>query len=245
MKRIATEDIRSKPEYYAHLTQSNWSPIIQPSGTGANYWPKLFQYFPEYQLFFEAENGEWLGFANTLPVRYEGHLQDLPEEGWDWLLETGITGREKGLSPNLLGGLQIGVNPDFRGQGWSKRILEKAKSLFSRQGLNGFILPIRPTLKELYPEVSMEEYMTWKKDGRIFDPWIRTHLNAGARIIKVCHRAMVVEGSIQEWEGWTECHFENSGNYAIEGGLSLVEIDLSNDKGLYQEPNIWIYYAGV
>ncbi|NNF35058.1 MAG: GNAT family N-acetyltransferase, partial [Saprospiraceae bacterium] len=183
MKRIESEKIKSNAAFYADLTRSNWSPIIQPSGTGDEYWDKLFQYFPDHQLFYETFEGEWLGFANTIPIHYNQPLSELPEEGWDWLLERGIKGYEDGISPNTLGGLQIGVNPKFRGKGWSKKILEHAKKSMQEYGYKQFILPIRPTLKDQHPEVPMEEYMTWIKDEKIYDPWIRTHLNAGAEII--------------------------------------------------------------
>lgn len=242
MNRIDSERINSNATFYADLTRSNWSPIIQPSGTGDEFWNKLFKYFPDHQLFYETVEGEWLGFANTIPVRYDGPLNDLPEEGWDWLLEQGIKCFEKGISPNTLGGLQIGVNPKFRGNGWSKKILDSAKQSMYIYGYKQFILPIRPTLKDQHPEVPMEEYMTWKKNGKIYDPWIRTHLNAGAEIIKVCHKAMTVSGSLNDWEHWTGKTFNESGEYAIEGGLSLVEIDVNKNSGLYLEPNIWICY---
>ena len=85
--------------------------------------------------------------------------------------------------------------------------------------------------------------MTWSKNGKAFDPWIRTHLNAGAEIIKICHRAMTVAGTINDWELWTGRTFTESGQYAIKGGLSLVEIDLEQNNGLYLEPNIWISYS--
>ena len=242
MKRIPVQQIIDNAEYYAQLSRSNWSTIIQPSGIGNRFWSKLFQYFPDYQIFFEDSTGRWLGFANTIPLCYNDHFDNLPEEGWDWLLERGIKGFESKLSPNLLGGLQIGVNPQFRGQGLSKYILDFTKKLVKVKELQGFILPIRPTVKDQYPEIPMEEYMHWKNDGKIFDPWIRTHISAGAKIIKVCNKAMSVEGNVSQWESWTGKTFTNSGRYHIEGGLSLVDIDLENDKGTYLEPNIWIYY---
>ena len=242
MNRIPSQKIEINSSYYADLSKSTWSPIIQPSGTGDNYWNKLFRYYPQYQLIYENADGEWLGFANTIPARYDGQLEDLPEEGWDWLISNGIDCHEKSIRPNVLGGLQIGVNPMFRGHGLSKKILAKAKESMKDHDLDLFILPIRPTLKDQHPEISMEEYMTWQEDGKIYDPWIRTHLNAGAKFIKVCHKAMTVEGSITDWERWTNKKFDKSGKYPIDGGLSLVEIDLENETGLYLEPNIWICY---
>ena len=242
MYRIKTDRVKENAAFYSNLTHSNWSSIIQPSGTGVEYWNKLFQYFPEHQLFYETTDGEWLGFANTIPIYYDEPIENLPDEGWDWLIEKGIKGFENKISPNTLGGLQIGVNPLFRGHSWSKKILEKAKISMHHYGFKKFVLPIRPTFKHKHPEIPMEEYLTWKKEGIVYDPWIRTHLNAGAKIIKVCHKAMTVKGTVQEWEKWADKNFNTSGDYVVEGGLSLVKINLEKNIGVYLEPNIWIYY---
>ena len=242
MIKIPKARISQNADYFATLTRSNWSPIIQPSETGNEYWNKLFHYYPEHQLFFETNEGEWLGFANTIPIQFDLPLEELPEEGWDWLIKEGITGYEEGIVPNTLGGLQIGVNPKFRGQGWSKKILEKAKESMLKHHFTQFILPIRPTLKDLHPEIPMEEYLTWKKEGKIYDPWIRTHVHSGASIIKVCPQAMTVKGSIKDWKQRSGINFTSSGKYEVDGGLSLVDINLETNIGVYYEPNIWIVY---
>lgn len=242
MIKIKTSVIKSNAKEYAALCKSTWSEIIQTSGTGYKYWEQLFHYFPNFQLIYEDADGEWIGFANTIPLHYDGALDDLPDTGWDWLIAKGESDYESGLQPNMLGGLQIGVNPKYRSQGYSSILLNKAKDFQKSKALSRFILPIRPTMKHLHPKVKMEEYMTWKNNNKIYDPWIRTHLKNGAKIIKVCPEAMRVEGSIADWEKWTGKRFNKSGQYAIDGGLSMVEIDLENEKGLYLEPNIWIYY---
>jgi GNAT superfamily N-acetyltransferase len=243
MIKIEPEQIQSNAKQYALLCKSTWSPIIQASAVGYAYWENLFTHFPEYQLIYEDKNGEIIGFANTIPLYYDNEFSCLPDTGWDWLIAKGHTDYESGRQPNLLGGLQIGVNPKHRSRGYSKILLAKAKALQQSKQLSRFILPIRPTMKYLHPEVNMEEYMFWKEGGKIYDPWIRTHLKSGAQIIKVCPEAMRVEGKIEDWEKWSGIHFKKSGKYPIEGGLSLVDIDMERDKGLYLEPNIWIYYA--
>jgi hypothetical protein len=242
MKLLDPINIANNPEKYAKICLSTWAPVIQNSALGEESWLKVFQYFSSYQLFYLDENGEWLGFANTIPIHYQDPLPDLPDTGWDWLIEKGIADYEGGKKPNVLGGLQIGINPIYRGKRFSKKILEQAKALMVKKKFEKFILPIRPTLKHLHPDIPMKDYLKWKKEDKIYDPWIRTHLQSGAKIIKVCPEAMRVEGTISDWEKWTGRTFPKSGQYAIKGALSLVNINLEKNRGLYLEPNIWIYY---
>jgi hypothetical protein len=32
------------------------------------------------------------------------------------------------------------------------------------------------------------------------------------------------------------------GGYALEGALAPIEIDLDNQSGTYEEPNVWVWY---
>jgi hypothetical protein len=92
--------------------------------------------------------------------------------------------------------------------------------------------------------VSIEDYVTWTDDaGRPFDPWLRSHLSAGGKLIGPCTRSMVIEEPIAFWETWSKRSFEQSGRYAIEGGLTAVEIDMERQIGVYEEPNVWVHYT--
>ncbi len=234
--------ISDNPVKFAAIAKSTWSPVIQGSEVGDYYWENTFNYFPEHQLFFQRENGDLIGFANTIPLWYNGSNEDLPDEGWDWMIRKGIEDYESQLQPNIVGGLQIGVLPLYRGQGYSKYILGEVKKMIAEEGYSNFILPIRPTLKHKYPEVEMEEYIQWTEKGKIFDPWIRVHMEAGAQIIKVCHKAMSVELSIAAWEKLLGYKITRSGKIKVEGALTLVDIQLDKGIGTYIEPNIWICY---
>lgn len=105
------------------------------------------------------------------------------------------------------------------------------------------MIPIRPTKKHLFPEMTMTAYMHKKKDNKIFDPWLRTHVKAGAQIIKVCEKSMSVKGDLSFWEALMKRKLITSGAYKLEGALSLIVIDIENDHGEYLEPNIWIGYG--
>src|SRR5690606_13153310 len=111
------------------------------------------------------------------------------------------------------------------------------------QGLPALIIPIRPSEKSRYPLTSLDDYVTWETpDGFPVDPWLRVHVRAGARIIKVCHRSKTIRGSLEEWERWTGMRFPQSGRYIIPGALDPIEVDVEKDEGVYIEPNVWIVH---
>ncbi len=94
--------------------------------------------------------------------------------------------------------------------------------------------------KSQHPFVSLDEYLSWKDErGRMYDPWVRSHMAAGGTIITQAARSMVVEEPIAFWETWAGRRFEQSGAYTVPGGLTPVNVDLENDIGRYVEPNVW------
>ena len=73
-------------------------------------------------------------------------------------------------------------------------------------GLGSVIAPVRPTLKQRYPLIPIEEYVAWRReDGAHFDPWIRLHERVGGEIIAPAPASMVIRAPVADWEGWTEC----------------------------------------
>ena len=80
------------------------------------------------------------------------------------------------------------------------------------------------------------------EDGLPFDAWLRVHVRNGGEIIKTCHTAMEIGGSIAQWESWTGLRFPESGDYVIEGALSPVQMDVERDEGMYVEPNVWVHH---
>lgn len=215
--------------------------IIHHSEVVKHSWEKIERYFPAFQLFAFNATGELMGIVNSVPFSYSQALNELPEEGWDWLVEKAIEDFEIGASPNFVGGLQIIVTRNFRGTGLSYFLIEKLKELQKKKKLDKIVIPIRPNLKHKYPEVNMKDYLKMENEGKILDPWIRAHTNCGAEIIKVCSKSMYVFGDLEFWKSIAERPLV-SGKNKIEGALNLVEIDLVADRGEYYEENIWIQY---
>jgi hypothetical protein len=116
--------------------------------------------------------------------------------------------------------------------------------LAEAKGLHGLVAPVRPSAKALHPWVSIEDYITWTDDrGRVFDPWVRSHLSSGGKLIGPCKRSMVVDEPLAFWETWSRQTYAQSGSYALDGALVPVNIDIERKVGRYEEPNVWVAYS--
>jgi GNAT superfamily N-acetyltransferase len=225
------------------IEQASWNELGYLNYTRAHYeyYAALLDEYPEYQLcLVDEETGYPVGVANCVPLAYSGS-DDLPPEGWDWTVETAA--RTKGAEPNMLGALAISVPAVHRAKGYARLMIRALLDLAAAKGLRGMVAPVRPSAKARHPWVSINEYITWTdSSGRLYDPWLRSHLSAGGKLIGPCARSMVVHEPVAFWENWSKQTFEKSGAYALEGALVPVEIDLDQGTGRYEEPNVWVAY---
>lgn len=225
---------------YKSTVRSAFPNIIFESEIVKHFWDKIETYFPEFQIFYIDENEKLIGFINAIPFYWDKPLDELPDEGWDWEVKIGVEGFENNIKPNCLGGLQIIVVKEHLGKGYSKLLIEEGKKLKEKLGFKNFLLPIRPTFKSKYPEMDMKDYINLKVDNKIYDPWIRTHLSSGAKIVKICPKAMHIYGDLPMWERLMDQKISKSGIYLVEGALNPVDINVEKDYGEYFEDNIWI-----
>ena len=227
------------------IEQAAWSNLGFLNYTRAHYeyYAELMDAYPEYQLcLVDEETGYTVAVANSVPFACSGP-DDLPPEGWDWLVETAA--RQKDKPANMLGALAVSVPAVHRSKGYARMMIRSLIELAQRKGLDGVVVPVRPTAKARHPWVPIADYMSWTDDkGRPYDPWIRSHLSAGGRMVGPCERSMVVHDHIAFWENWSKQRFSQSGSYALEGAIAPVEIDVERQTGTYEEPNVWIAYAG-
>jgi GNAT superfamily N-acetyltransferase len=193
---------------------------------------------PELQFYvWDDERDEVVGQGNAVPATWDGDAKSLPDGG----LRAALA--EPGAGPNVLCALQIMISPDRRGEGLSRRMIERMRELGRAHGLHPLIAPVRPTLKHRYPLAPMGRYVEWRRpDGALLDPWLRTHEALGAKVLKVAPLSMRVAGSVADWEQWTEMSFPESGTYVVPGALVPVEIDCERDEGVYEEPNVWMVH---
>ncbi len=131
------------------------------------------------------------------------------------------------------------VSEHARGMRLSVRLVEALRDRAA--DLGPVVAAIRPPGKLAHPRTPIEEYVTWTRDdGSAFDPWIRSFLNAGARLGPVSPESLTIEGSVADWEEWTGQEFPRSGDYEIPGALTTLHVDTEQDHCTYVEPSVWL-----
>jgi hypothetical protein len=227
------------------IEQAAWGALGFLNFTKAHFafYQQLLDEHADYQLCLVDEaTGYPVAVGNCVPLACD--FNDLPPEGWDWIVETAAN--TSSPRRNAIGALAISVPHIHRSKGLARRMIEEFRSLAIRKGHDGVIAPVRPSAKHLHPFIPMGEYITWTDDkGRLFDPWLRSHAAAGGKIIKQADRSMVVEEPVAFWEMWRGSPFPSTGEYKIEGALNPVSIDLERDSGRYVEPNVWFAYQAA
>lgn len=226
------------------IEHAAWSDLGFLNYTHSHYehYADLLDAYPEYQLcLVDEEAGYPVAVANSVPILCSGP-EDLPPEGWDWVVETAA--RNKNGRANMLGALAVSVPAIHRSKGYARRMIRALLELAEHKKLGGVVVPVRPSAKVKHPWVPLREYITWTDpNGRIYDPWIRSHLASGGRMVGLAERSMVVCEPLPFWENWSKQHFERSGNYTIDGAIAPITIDVDRRIGTYEEPNVWVAYS--
>ncbi|HUU66724.1 MAG TPA: transferase [Methyloceanibacter sp.] len=247
MARLAIRSRAESPELKkaaSSIEQAAWIELGYLNYTRAHYehYQDLLDEYPEFQLcLIDEETGYPVAVANSVPFACSGP-DDLPAEGWDWLVETAA--RTKRTQANMLGALAVSVPAVHRSKGYARVMIRSLLALAESKKLNGVVVPVRPTGKVRHPWVPIADYVTWKDDkGRHYDPWLRSHLASGGKIVGPCERSMTVHEPIGFWENWSKKRFEETGQYALKGGIAPVQIDVDRQTGTYEEPNVWMSYS--
>jgi hypothetical protein len=145
---------------------------------------------------------------------------------------------------NTLCAIVAVLDETAQGSGLSSHVIDGMRSAAGAGGLHALIAPVRPTLKERYPLIPIDRYATWRRgDGSAFDPWIRVHERLGGEILGIAERSMTVEGTVAEWEAWTQMSFPESGDYVLSQALLPIKIDRERGRGTYVEPNVWMRHS--
>lgn len=65
-------------------------------------------------------------------------------------------------------------------------------------------------------------------------------MKAGAEILKVAPKSMVISGSLEEWRDWTGLPFDRTGEVIVPKALVPVQCVVEHDYAVYVEPNVWV-----
>ncbi len=236
--------LADRPEYedlIDALSEDSW-PEFLLHGDASN-WGLLFDELTRYQLLFIGSDEKLMAVGHTAPITWDGTPDDLPDTLFD-ILARSQDGQTNQQQPNTICALAALVAKPYRGQGLSVEIIRQMISLAAETGCDYLIAPVRPTFKDRYPLVPMNEYVQWTAaNGEVYDPWIRVHLRLGGEIISIANSTLKVTGTVSEWENWTGIAFPGSGQHIVPGALVPVEIDRVLDTGTYHDPNVWIKHV--
>ncbi|MEQ1618529.1 MAG: hypothetical protein ABL883_09325 [Terricaulis sp.] len=225
------------------IEQAAWSSLGFLNFTRAhfNYYQELLDEHADCQLCLVDEaTGYPVAVGNCVPLTCD--FNNLPPEGWDWIVETAANDRAK--PANAIGALAISVPGVHRGKGIARQLIAGFLDVARKRGFDGVIAPVRPSEKCRHPFISIEEYVGWTDDkGHYFDPWLRSHSACGGRMVSIASRSMVVDEPVAFWETMTGRTFAESGEYVLDGALAPVSIDVPRGVGRYAEPNVWFAYA--
>jgi GNAT superfamily N-acetyltransferase len=239
---MKTVTVAERPDLVEPAWQATHETLPQYNNHGDvlnRYWSRLTEERPEFQFHLLGDGEEILARARSLPIRWDGSVDDLPA-GIDGAIARGFD--EGGA--NVLCAMVIMIPPALQGRGLSAAALQAMTELARGHGLGAVIAPVRPSWKERYPLVPIGRYAEWRRaDGFLFDPWMRVHERLGATVLKHEPQSLRITGTVAEWEEWTETAFPETGQYWFPRGLTTVEIDREQDRGTYWEPNVWMQHS--
>ena len=214
-----------------------WNEFMYHDAVANRLWDRQYEEYPDLQLYLLDEDNKLLAESNAVVIPFGPG--ELPDEGWDAALERAFAGEPA----QAVSAIAITIGVDQRAKGLSKVMLDGMRKAVASRGLSDLVAPVRPSLKHRYPLAPIERYVEWRReDGTLFDPWLRVHESAGAKLIRVAHKSMRISGAVADWESWTKMSFPESGAYVVPGALVPVEIDRERDEGVYVEPNVWMHH---
>src|SRR5207302_2364334 len=135
--------------------------------------------------------------------------------------------RLAGRSPTLVAAVEVTVRPERRGTGLSRVLVDDMRRHVAGLGFQNLVVPVRPNRKHEYPDLPMSRYAEWlNPEGLPFDPWLRVHVRAGARIRAVAPASTTIAGHLAGWRAWTGLPFDATGPVHVPGALVPVHCDV-------------------
>jgi hypothetical protein len=239
--RITT--LAERPEFAARLWEmdSAWREFMFQDPIADLFYPVATADFAEYVLVADddAEPGRMVARGCMIPFATRG--AELPDDGWDAVIRRSWLDRHRGTPLDAVSALEITVRSDLLGAGVSAMMVAAMRGNATRLGHTELVAPVRPNQKHLEPHTPMAEYaFRTRADGLPYDAWLRVHVRAGGRIVKVAPRSMVIAGTLAEWRAWTNLPFDHTGPLEVAGALVPVHCDVAHDHAVYVEPNVWV-----
>ena len=220
--------------------ESTWPVFMFNDPVGNRLFPRVPEMFPEYQLLGLDPGDRVVARLITAPFRWAGSGDELPDRGWDAILERAVCAGGASTAVSLL---EARIVPGRQGAGLSTALLTAARQHVQQLGIGDLFGPVRPTAKSQEPRTPMRDYVARvRDDGLPVDPWLRAHVRLGGVVAKICPTSMTVPGTLEQWRGWTGLPFTSSGLIDVPGALTPVHVSLEHDHAVYVEPNVWVHH---
>jgi GNAT superfamily N-acetyltransferase len=217
---------------------NTWPEFMRHDPIGGLFYRNVESQFADYVLVGVDPAGEVVATAYSVPFVLDG--DELPDNGWDFAIRSGLLARLEGEQPDAISAVEIAVRPDRQGTGLSGQMLEAMRDNAARHGFAELVAPVRPSHKpDVHAPMATYAFGT-REDGLPTDPWLRVHIRAGGRIDKVAARSMCVPGTLAEWRDWTGLPFDTTGPVEVPKALAPVHCDVEHGVATYVEPNVWV-----
>lgn len=224
------------------LLAATWPAFMNEDAVANEHFGRAYRDWPQFQTLLVDQSGTLVALGNAMPLQWDGTDDGLPV-GWREQILKSVEDFDAGREMNTLGAMQIAIRGDVRGVGLSGTMVGAMRAGAKAGGYRAVIANVRPTWKERYPLIPIESYARWtREDGLPFDPWIRLHARLGGRIVRVSHEALVIRGSVADWESWTGMAFPETGRYVVPRATQPITIDRERDEGLYHDQNVWMVH---
>lgn len=105
---------------YTPPMQAVWPDFMMEDDVANRLWDMMYATCQE-TLFYLCAGSEIVVQGKAIPLFWDDDLSALPDEGWDWALQTGLTQKRSGVQPNVLCALELAISTEYRGQGLSRR----------------------------------------------------------------------------------------------------------------------------
>jgi GNAT superfamily N-acetyltransferase len=218
--------------------ESSWPEFMKHDPMGGLFYGNLEARFADYVLVAQDDALEVVATAYSIPFVLGS--PDLPPNGWDAVIRSGLLASIRGEKPDAISAVEIAVRPDRQGTGLSAQMLAALRDNAARHGFDELVAPVRPSAKlDVHEPMSVYAFRT-RDDGLPADPWLRVHVRAGGRIDTVAPRSMVVPGTLAEWREWTGLAFDRTGPVEVPRALTPVHCDTEHGVAVYVEPNVWV-----
>ncbi|MFI9554263.1 N-acetyltransferase [Nonomuraea endophytica] len=242
--RITT--LAERPEFAESLWDMDtaWPEFMLNDPIADFFYAVATTHYADYVLVADDSDEPGRMVARGCMIPFTSRDGELPEDGWDAVIRRGWLTRDGGTTPDAVSALEITIRKDLLGTGLSGHMVAAMRGRAARLGYSELLAPVRPSQKHLEPHTPATEYaFRTRADGLPYDAWLRVHVRAGAKVVKVAHRSMTISGTLREWREWTGLPFDADGPVEVPGALVPVHCDVTHDHAVYVEPNIWVRHS--